>query len=59
MFAPLGKAVMGGLAIATLLTLVVVPVFYTYVEDFGQAFGRLAKQAFGTGAGAPAQAKGK
>jgi HAE1 family hydrophobic/amphiphilic exporter-1 len=47
MFAPLGRAVMGGLALATLLTLFVVPVFYTYVEDFGQAFGRLVDQAFG------------
>jgi HAE1 family hydrophobic/amphiphilic exporter-1 len=50
MFAPLGKAVMGGLAVATLLTLFVVPVFYIYVEDFGQALGRLAIQAFGKGA---------
>jgi HAE1 family hydrophobic/amphiphilic exporter-1 len=48
MFAPLGKAVMGGLALATLLTLFVVPVFYTYVEDFSQALERLANQAFGT-----------
>jgi HAE1 family hydrophobic/amphiphilic exporter-1 len=48
MFAPLGKAVMGGLALATLLTLFVVPVFYTYVEDFGQALQRLAGQALGT-----------
>jgi HAE1 family hydrophobic/amphiphilic exporter-1 len=53
MFAPLGKAVMGGLALATLLTLFVVPVFYIYVEDLGQALGRLAVQAF------PGKAKGK
>ena len=49
MFAPLGKAVMGGLALSTLLTLFVVPVFYTYVEDFGQALTRLGAQAFGRG----------
>ena len=49
MFAPLGKAVMGGLALATLLTLFVVPVFYTYVEDFGQALTRLVAQALGKG----------
>ena len=42
MFAPLGKAVMGGLALSTLLTLFVVPLFYTFVEDLGLAFGRLA-----------------
>jgi len=42
MFAPLGKAVMGGLALSTLLTLFVVPLFYTYLEDFGQALERLA-----------------
>ena len=48
MFAPLGKAVMGGLALSTLLTLFVVPVFYTYVEDLSQAFVRLAGQTFGT-----------
>jgi HAE1 family hydrophobic/amphiphilic exporter-1 len=49
MFAPLGKAVMGGLALSTLLTLFVVPVFYTYVEDFGEALARLRHQAFVTG----------
>ncbi len=49
MFAPLGKAVMGGLALATLLTLFVVPVFYTYVEDVGQALTRLWVQALGKG----------
>jgi HAE1 family hydrophobic/amphiphilic exporter-1 len=49
MFAPLGKAVMGGLALATLLTLFVVPVFYIYVEDLGQALTRLAGQAVGRG----------
>jgi hypothetical protein len=27
----------------------VVPVFYTYAEDFGQAFVRLAGRTFGTG----------
>ena len=45
MFGPLGKAVMGGLALSTLLTLFVVPMFYTYVEDLGRAIQRLAGQA--------------
>ena len=48
MFAPLGKAVMGGLALSTLLTLFVVPLFYTYVEDFGRALGRLVALGSGT-----------
>jgi len=48
MFAPLGKAVMGGLALSTLLTLFVVPVFYSCVEDLGQAFVRLAGRTFGS-----------
>jgi HAE1 family hydrophobic/amphiphilic exporter-1 len=52
MFAPLGRAVMGGLALSTLLTLFVVPLFYTYVEDFGQALQRLAGFAL------PRKAKG-
>jgi HAE1 family hydrophobic/amphiphilic exporter-1 len=41
MFAPLAKAVMGGLTLSTLLTLFVVPLFYTFVEDAGQALRRL------------------
>jgi len=41
MFAPLAKAVMGGLTLSTLLTLFVVPLFYTYMEDAGRALRRL------------------
>jgi len=33
MFSGLGKALVGGLILGTILTLVVVPVFYTYIED--------------------------
>jgi hypothetical protein len=40
---------MGGLALSTLLTLFAVPLFYTYVEDFGQALERLAGFALGSG----------
>jgi HAE1 family hydrophobic/amphiphilic exporter-1 len=47
MFAPLGKAVVGGLAISTLLTLFVVPVFYVYVEQAGEAVRRLYSLARG------------
>jgi len=33
-FAGLGRALIGGLTIGTVLTLIVVPVFYTYLDDF-------------------------
>jgi HAE1 family hydrophobic/amphiphilic exporter-1 len=32
--APMGQAVIGGTITSTLLTLVVVPVVYTYLDDF-------------------------
>jgi len=42
--APMGQAVIGGVITSTLLTLVVVPVLFTYLDDFGRAvrarFGR-------------------
>jgi hydrophobe/amphiphile efflux-1 (HAE1) family protein len=34
--APMGRAVIGGIITSTLLTLVVVPVLYTYLDAFGQ-----------------------
>jgi len=45
MFASLGKAVVGGLAISTLLTLFVVPVFYTFMEDAAIAVRRFFSMA--------------
>ena len=33
--APMARAVVGGLLTSTLLTLLVVPVMYTYMDDFG------------------------
>jgi len=33
--APLARAVIGGLITSTMLTLIVVPVVYTYLDDFG------------------------
>jgi HAE1 family hydrophobic/amphiphilic exporter-1 len=38
--APMGRAVIGGLITSTLLTLFVVPVVYTYLDDFGSWLAR-------------------
>ena len=34
--APMGQAVIGGIITSSLLTLVVVPVIYTYLDDLAQ-----------------------
>ncbi len=44
--APMGQAVIGGVITSSLLTLVVVPVVYCYMDDLANWFGRL----FGVGA---------
>ncbi len=41
MFSGLGKALVGGLILGTILTLVVVPVFYTFIEDISNLFFKL------------------
>jgi HAE1 family hydrophobic/amphiphilic exporter-1 len=38
--APMGQAVIGGIITSSLLTLVVVPVIYSYLDDFAQWVGR-------------------
>jgi HAE1 family hydrophobic/amphiphilic exporter-1 len=38
--APMARAVIGGLITSTLLTLIVVPVVYTYLDDIGDRFSR-------------------
>jgi hydrophobic/amphiphilic exporter-1 (mainly G- bacteria), HAE1 family len=38
--APMGQAVIGGVITSSLLTLVVVPVVYTYLDDFARRFSR-------------------
>jgi HAE1 family hydrophobic/amphiphilic exporter-1 len=43
--APMARAVIGGLITSTLLTLVVVPVAYTYFDDFGGWVVRLLKRS--------------
>ncbi len=45
--APMARAVIGGLITSTLLTLVVMPVVYTYLDDFGAWCGVWAKRWFG------------
>ena len=46
--APMAHAVIGGLITSTLLTLVVVPVVYTYLDDFGSWAGNFVKRWTGT-----------
>ena len=38
--APMARAVVGGLITSTLLTLLVVPVVYTFLDDLGSGFSR-------------------
>jgi HAE1 family hydrophobic/amphiphilic exporter-1 len=49
--APMGQAVIGGVITSSLLTLVVVPVVYCYLDDFAQWLRRGRRPAAG-GAGA-------
>ncbi len=44
--APMARAVIGGLITSTLLTLIVVPVVYTYLDDFGEWGGAWIKRGF-------------
>ena len=46
-YAPLGRVVIGGLATATVLTLVFVPYLYTVLDDLGQAAKRWKRFALG------------
>jgi HAE1 family hydrophobic/amphiphilic exporter-1 len=52
--APMAHAVIGGLITSTLLTLVVVPVVYTYLDDFGNWCGVWATRFFSKPSDAPA-----
>jgi len=42
--APMGRAIIGGVVTSTLLTLVVVPVFYSYMEGLSARFARLRRR---------------
>ncbi|MGH8018904.1 MAG: efflux RND transporter permease subunit [Opitutaceae bacterium] len=48
-YTPLGRTMLGGLLTATFMTLVVVPVFYTCLDDFRALLMRLTASAFGSG----------
>ncbi|MBO4119622.1 efflux RND transporter permease subunit [Cupriavidus gilardii] len=54
--APMGQTVIGGIITSSILTLVVVPVIYTYLDDFG---GWLARRWRGKAAPEGAQAGGE
>jgi HAE1 family hydrophobic/amphiphilic exporter-1 len=53
--APMGQAVIGGVITSSLLTLVVVPVVYCYLDDFSQWLKRLwhRKDRSGSASNAP------
>ena len=44
-WAPIGLVIMGGLATSTALTLVVIPTFYSLVDDLSEFFGRVVRTA--------------
>ncbi len=45
-FSPLGRAVIGGLVASTFSTLLLLPLFYTLMEDFGKLFRRFIVEPF-------------
>jgi len=55
--APMAHAVIGGLITSTLLTLVVVPVVYTYLDDFGAWCAVWARRFFSKPEDAPEPAR--
>lgn len=44
-YAPLGRTMIGGLMMATILTLVIVPLFYTFFDDLREYFTSIARSA--------------
>jgi hydrophobic/amphiphilic exporter-1 (mainly G- bacteria), HAE1 family len=45
-YAPLGRTMMGGLLASTVLTLVLVPLFYTFFDDFRELVQKMMASAF-------------
>ncbi len=52
-YTPLGRAMMGGLICSTVLTLVVVPLFYTLLDDLRGLISRVASSVFAGKGSAP------
>ncbi len=46
-YAPLGRTMMGGLLASMVLTLMLVPLFYTFFDDFREVVQRIMASAFG------------
>ena len=47
-YAPLGRTMMGGLICSTALTLILVPLFYTFLDDLRVFLSKLANSAVTT-----------
>jgi HAE1 family hydrophobic/amphiphilic exporter-1 len=45
-YAPLGRTMMGGLLASTVLTLMLVPLFYTFFDDFRELVQKVMASAF-------------
>jgi HAE1 family hydrophobic/amphiphilic exporter-1 len=48
-YVPLGRTMMGGLIFSTFLTLYIVPIFYTFLDDLGDAVRRMIGAAWDSG----------
>ena len=57
-YAPLGRTMIGGLIVSTILTLVIVPLFYTLLDDLREHASRVMRSAFGGGRSGEAPASG-
>lgn len=57
-YAPLGRTMMGGLLASTVLTLVIVPLFYTYFDDLRALLQRLLASALSRAPEAPEPGSG-
>lgn len=44
-WAPIGLVILGGLTTSTFLTLVIIPTFYSLVDDMARFFGRVVREA--------------
>jgi len=56
-YSPMGRAMIGGLMMSTVLTLVVVPLFYLLLDDLRNHAGAIARTAFAKASPAPRPAK--